>query len=72
MRLKELLQAKRAEILKVCDRYGACKVRIFGSAIRGEAEEETDVDFRRHARVERTDFECDRLRQIWFLHRCGG
>ena len=45
MRLEELLQVKRAEILKVCDRYGACKVRIFGSVVRGEADEGSDIDF---------------------------
>ena len=26
----------------------------------------------RHARVEKADFECDELLQIWFLHHCGG
>jgi predicted nucleotidyltransferase len=45
MRLEELLQAKRAEVLKVYDIYGACKVRIFSSVVRGEADEGSDIDF---------------------------
>ena len=44
MTLEELLQAKREEILKVCARYGAHNVRVFGSVARGEADEQSDID----------------------------
>jgi predicted nucleotidyltransferase len=43
--LEELLKAKREEILEVCARYGARQVRIFGSVARGEADEQSDIDF---------------------------
>jgi predicted nucleotidyltransferase len=43
--LEELLKAKREEILEVCARYGACQVRVFGSVARGEADEQSDIDF---------------------------
>lgn len=45
MTFEELLKAKREEILKVCAKYGARNVRVFGSAARGEADEESDIDF---------------------------
>jgi len=34
MRFRELLQAKREEILRVCAKYGAHNVRVFGSVAR--------------------------------------
>ena len=45
MEIKELLQEKRAEILKIAARYGASNVRIFGSVARGEATADSDIDF---------------------------
>lgn len=45
MTLEELLKAKREEILRVCAKYGARNVRVFGSVVRGEADEQSDVDF---------------------------
>jgi hypothetical protein len=44
MTLEDLLQAKREDILKVCARYGAHNVRVFGSVVRGEADEQSDID----------------------------
>jgi len=44
MTLEDLLQAKREEILKVCARYGAHNVHVFGSVVRGEADEQSDID----------------------------
>ncbi len=44
MTLEELLKAKREEILRVCAKYGAHNVRVFGSVARGEATEESDID----------------------------
>jgi hypothetical protein len=45
MTLEDLLKAKREEILRVCAKYGACNVRVFGSVARSEADEQSDIDF---------------------------
>jgi predicted nucleotidyltransferase len=44
MTVAELLNEKRDEILRVAERHGARNVRVFGSAVRGEATEESDLD----------------------------
>ncbi len=44
MRLNQLLQEKRQEILTIAAKHGAYNVRIFGSVARGEADEASDVD----------------------------
>jgi hypothetical protein len=44
MTLEDLLKARREQILKVCARYGARNVRVFGSVARGEADEQSDID----------------------------
>jgi len=44
MTLEELLKAKREEILRVCAKYGAYNVRVFGSVARGEPDEQSDID----------------------------
>jgi len=44
MDAKDLLEAKREDILRIADRYGAKNVRIFGSVVRGEADAESDID----------------------------
>ena len=41
----ERLHEKRAEILEAAARHGARNVRVFGSVARGEAREDSDVDF---------------------------
>lgn len=41
----EQLRARREEILRVAARRGATNLRIFGSIARGEATEDSDVDF---------------------------
>ncbi len=38
------IQAKRAEILKLADKYGADNIRVFGSVVRGTAGPGSDVD----------------------------
>ena len=37
--------SRRDEILRVAARHGAHHVRVFGSVVRGEAGEDSDVDF---------------------------
>ena len=41
----ELLTAKRESILQLADLHGARNVRVFGSVARGDATEDSDVDF---------------------------
>jgi len=45
MTIGEILMEKREEILRVCAKYGARNVRVFGSLARGEADEQSDIDF---------------------------
>lgn len=45
MTIDRLLKSKRDEILHLAARHGAYNVRIFGSAVRGEAGPDSDVDF---------------------------
>jgi hypothetical protein len=44
MGIDELLKAKREEILRIAAQHGAHNVRIFGSAVRGEARPDSDLD----------------------------
>ncbi|CAF0700384.1 nucleotidyltransferase family protein [Candidatus Methylacidithermus pantelleriae] len=57
MTFEELLKAKREEILRICAKYGARNVRVFGSAARGEADEESDIDFLVEMEVGRSLFD---------------
>ncbi len=43
--IQELLADKREAILAIASQHGAYNVRVFGSVARGEATEESDVDF---------------------------
>jgi uncharacterized protein len=45
MGIEDILKARREEILEIARRHGATQVRVFGSVARGEAREESDVDF---------------------------
>jgi predicted nucleotidyltransferase len=45
MGIDELLQEQREEILRIAARHGAYNVRVFGSAVRGEASHDSDIDF---------------------------
>jgi len=40
-----LLKEKREEVLRLCAKYGAHNVRVFGSVARGETGEDSDIDF---------------------------
>ena len=44
MRLRDLLQAKREDVLRLAEQYGAHNVRIFGSVARGEDDDQSDID----------------------------
>jgi len=56
MGVKEILQEKRQEILEIAAKHGAYNIRIFGSVARGEADEDSDVDFLIDAGPNRTPF----------------
>jgi hypothetical protein len=45
MNILEILKEKRDEILRIAVKHGATNVRIFGSVARGEADENSDIDF---------------------------
>jgi predicted nucleotidyltransferase len=45
MTQETILKAERDEILQICAKYDARNVRIFGSVARGEADEQSDIDF---------------------------
>lgn len=42
--LPATIQAKRADILRIARLHGAGRVRVFGSAARGEATPQSDLD----------------------------
>jgi len=43
--LSKVIKEKREEILALAAKHGAYNVRVFGSAVRGEAGPASDVDF---------------------------
>ena len=45
IQINELLRRKRGEILEIAAKHGAFNVRVFGSVARGEADEQSDIDF---------------------------
>lgn len=45
MGIEQILKQKRDDILKIASRYGARKIRVFGSVVRGEDRPDSDVDF---------------------------
>ena len=59
--LKELLQAKRDDILRTATTYGISNVRVFGSVVRGEADEASDIDLLVDVEPGRTLFDLDEL-----------
>jgi len=44
MMVAELLKEKREEILRIAHKHGARNVRLFGSVVRGEATDDSDID----------------------------
>jgi predicted nucleotidyltransferase len=45
MKLSQLLQEKRQDILAIAAKHGAFNIRVFGSVARGEETEKSDIDF---------------------------
>jgi predicted nucleotidyltransferase len=45
MGIREIIEARRVEILRIAARHGARSVRLFGSVARGDARPDSDVDF---------------------------
>mgnify|MGYP006293238259 FL=1 len=45
MSLMEQLEEKRDDILKIASQHGAFNVRVFGSVVRKEETEASDIDF---------------------------
>jgi len=45
MEIKELLKQRRTDILQLAAKHGARNVRLFGSMARGEADDQSDIDF---------------------------
>jgi uncharacterized protein len=41
----ELIKKKREDILRIARKHGARNIRVFGSFGRGEADEQSDIDF---------------------------
>ena len=44
MTLRELVNQKREEVLRIAAKHGAYNVRVFGSVARGEAGPDSDID----------------------------
>lgn len=59
--IDELLQAKREDILRTAVKHGASNVRVFGSVVRGEADEESDIDLLVDMEPGRTLFDISEL-----------
>jgi uncharacterized protein len=45
MALEALFGPKQQDVLRIAGKYGARRVRVFGSVARGEADGQSDVDF---------------------------
>lgn len=45
MSIREILADKRDDIIAIAAKHGARNVRVFGSVARGDADEDSDVDF---------------------------
>ncbi|MHC4752096.1 MAG: nucleotidyltransferase family protein [Planctomycetota bacterium] len=61
MMVLELLRQQRKEILKLASKHGARNVRVFGSAARGEAGTDSDIDFLVELEPDRTLFDLGAL-----------
>ncbi|MCC7308334.1 MAG: nucleotidyltransferase family protein [Acidobacteria bacterium] len=41
----EQITSRKDEITRIADRYGATNIRVFGSVSRGDADNDSDIDF---------------------------
>ncbi len=57
MDLMEAITRRREEVLRIAARYGASNVRVFGSAVRGQATANSDVDLLVHMEQGRSLFD---------------
>ena len=63
MNTLSVLQSKRAEILALAAKHGASNVRLFGSVVRGEDQEDSDVDLLVDMQATRSLFDLIGLQQ---------
>ena len=45
MNAQELIRSKRDEILRIAAKHGVKRIAVFGSVVRNEAREDSDIDF---------------------------
>jgi len=45
MQINVLLNEKREAILRLAEKHGAAQLRVFGSVARGDAQDDSDIDF---------------------------
>lgn len=45
MNIEDLRKYYRDDIIAIADKYGVEKVRVFGSFVRGEQNDDSDIDF---------------------------
>ena len=45
MTIEQLVHEKREEVQRIAAKHGATNIRVFGSVARGEAHEDSDIDF---------------------------
>jgi predicted nucleotidyltransferase len=58
MKISELIEEKREQIITIAAKHGADNIRVFGSVARGEADEKSDLDLL-------IDY-CSERRSPWF------
>lgn len=58
MKIETLLQENREQIIAISAKHGASNIRLFGSVVRGEADEKSDIDLL-------IDY-CSEARSPWF------
>ena len=45
MEIRQILETKRDEILRIANVHHVCNLRVFGSVARGDSDEKSDIDF---------------------------
>ncbi|MEL6489108.1 MAG: nucleotidyltransferase domain-containing protein [Cyanobacteria bacterium J06621_3] len=52
--IKRILSEKKQDILSIAEKHGASNIRVFGSVVRGEATQDSDIDFLIDYDIEKT------------------